>query len=504
MKKTVQTWFSCAALCALCFCGVPAASAVDLTDVPDTHWAADAISWATEQGLFRQSDPAKFGLGQEVTRGEFVSALCKLYGWQMVTPETGSFEDNQDPSLWYYSAVETAFAHGAVTQQTETFRPYDDITREELAVMLVRSLGYGSIAGLTQSLPFPFQDVRTNLGYLSMAYQLGLIKGTSDTTFSPTSLATREQCAVILQRLSERLATPATMERIGVAASMDTLTDLNGYDAVGIAAARLTITSGRAQLSYPMGTQEFTLHDQVRSAGAKALLYVSGTEDVFSTSMTNLVSELSGAVTSRAYDGLMLDLSKLSAAKKSSMTQLVQSLDHALGEKPLYVVAEAPSWQGGISYGGYDYAALNEAADRLILRIVPYTKNADDFPTAPPEPLEELYYALSEVQSVLPEEHHLSVWMTTTGNQWKNGSQGSAVRSRTLDALLADPETSTHYSTRYACPYLTYQDGDAQAVVWYLDADALQARCKLLTFFGVDQLCFSDLTSVSQTLLGSN
>ena len=102
--------------------------------------------------------------------------LCRLFGWEMISPETGSYTDNQDPSAWYFSAVETAYAHGAITDQTDEFRPRDPITREEMAVMLVRAMGYGTIAGLAQDLPMPFQDVTTNAGYIAMAYELGLVK----------------------------------------------------------------------------------------------------------------------------------------------------------------------------------------------------------------------------------------------------------------------------------------------------------------------------------------
>ena len=39
----------------------------------------------------------------------------RLMGWELVTPEKGSFTDNQDTAKWYYSAIETAYAHGALT-----------------------------------------------------------------------------------------------------------------------------------------------------------------------------------------------------------------------------------------------------------------------------------------------------------------------------------------------------------------------------------------------------
>ena len=143
------------------------------SDVPATHWAADSIRRAVDLGLFQGQTATRFGLGAPMTRGAFVTALCRLFGWEMVTPETGSYADNQDKTAWYYSAVETAYANGAITHQTDTFRPRDPITREELAVMLVRAMGYGTIAGLAQDLPIPFQDVTTNTGYVAMAYETG-------------------------------------------------------------------------------------------------------------------------------------------------------------------------------------------------------------------------------------------------------------------------------------------------------------------------------------------
>ena len=43
-----------------------------------------------------------------MTRAEFAVVLCRLFGWETVTPTSGSFTDNQNPTAWYYSAVETA------------------------------------------------------------------------------------------------------------------------------------------------------------------------------------------------------------------------------------------------------------------------------------------------------------------------------------------------------------------------------------------------------------
>ena len=160
MKRRLQWFCSCALLCALLVTAAlpaPAAAAsTGFSDVPESHWAADSIRRAVDLGLFQGQTPTRFGLGAPMTRGAFVVALCRLFGWEMVTPEAGSYTDNQDKSAWYYSAVETAYANGAITRQTDTFRPREPITREELALelrevtdleRLIGRVVYGSAGG---------------------------------------------------------------------------------------------------------------------------------------------------------------------------------------------------------------------------------------------------------------------------------------------------------------------------------------------------------------------
>ena len=52
-----------------------------------------------------------------------------------------------------------------------------DISREEMAVMLVRALGYGTLAQSLSGLELPFDDVTDNRGYVAIAYDIGMITG---------------------------------------------------------------------------------------------------------------------------------------------------------------------------------------------------------------------------------------------------------------------------------------------------------------------------------------
>ena len=94
-------------------CAVPCAAAGGFSDVPDGSWAAGAIDEAVSLGLMEGMGGGEFGYGQPVKRCEFATILCRMFGWEAVSPETPSFTDAA-PGAWYYSAVETAAANGAV------------------------------------------------------------------------------------------------------------------------------------------------------------------------------------------------------------------------------------------------------------------------------------------------------------------------------------------------------------------------------------------------------
>ena len=496
MKQRLKRAVSCLMLCALlagCLT-VPAAAAGGFADVPSNHWAASSIRQCVELGLFRGETADRFGVGRQMTRGAFAVVLCRFFGWETPAPAESTFPD-VPADTWYAGAVEAACDHGAITRQSENFRPGEAITREELAVMLVRALGYGTIAGLAQELPVPFRDVDTNAGYIAVAYRLGLVSGTSATTFSPEKTAPREQVAVMLMRLHQRLHQTAR-EKTGIISGPEGLTDLTGYAAVAVDAGKLVYT-GRAQLTASMSQEDLrAVRAAAESAGVKQLLYVSGSANPLKAPAAETAATLAAAVSEGGWDGLFLDAAKLKEySQERQLTALASALRAALGDKLLYVAAEAPVWRG-TSYKGYDYAALGRSADRLVLRMAPYSEEVNGFPMAPQDPLEEIYYALSQLQGTVDAEK-LSLMLTATGSAWKGKSRAGSVTAEEIAALLAEEGTEDYYSSRYACAYLQGGGQQQGTVVWYLNGRAVEERVSLAGFFGVDQVCLSDLGSVS-------
>lgn len=483
--KRLQRVLSCLLLCAL-LAGLSAVPASALSDVPEDFWAKEDIDRCVALRYFYPESDGSFGVGKEMSRAEFVAVLCRAMGWKPTSPARAVYEDVSEKE-WYAGALESAYHQGAVTSQDSKFRPGDLITRSEAAAMLVRALGYGSLAGLIQDMSLPFRDVKANNGYIVMAYGLGLMDGTSATSFSPNDHISREQTAAILMRLYDKLHGPATGS-MGIAVSAEDLPDLKGLEAVGIAGNKL-IYNGEPQAAPAMAQAEAqAVRVAAAAAGVTALLYISGKGyHIREGDEENLAEVIFQAVEEGGYDGLFLEVSGLTTVtQRDVFTAAVQILREKLGERPLYVGVEAPAWKGTIF--GYDYAALGEAADRLVLRFN-YKKDAAAGRTMVPlEPLEQIYYALNRLRGVV-DAGKLTLILSSTGAAWE-GRDPEFLTGKQIAALAEVRTTRTHYSDRYACAYLVREKGPD---VWYLNAQSIKERTQLARLFGGGHLCLSDL-----------
>ena len=183
----------------------PALAQERFSDVPQGHWADEVIHQLRDEGISSGIGDNAFGLGQTITRGEFMAFIVKVMGWPEVTPAAGSFADNQDTAAWYYKAIETAAAHDCLADGGNA-RPNDPITREEMAMLMVGALGFRDLGEQLKNTDAGFGDVTQNAGYIALAKELGLASGMTETAFAPESTATREQAAAMIMRLHQTKA----------------------------------------------------------------------------------------------------------------------------------------------------------------------------------------------------------------------------------------------------------------------------------------------------------
>lgn len=483
-----------------CFClavllSVTLVSAHSFTDVPAGHWAEDAITRGVDLGLFNGTSATTFGMDTAMTRGSFVVLLSRVLDWDTSTATTTSFTDVATTS-WCYGAVEAALTHQAITTQYTTFRPTESITREEMAVMLARALGYTTLSGLVQDLSMPFTDVSTNRGYIAIVYELGLMTGTTATSFAPAAQTTRAQTAVILMRLYDKLH--AQQETYAIVSDYTDTVALQSQSIIAIPGAKLsTGTSARINPQVSTANQQAAI-DTVHANDGTALLYLTGTTASMRGTVDESVDVIITYMETIGYDGVFLDVPELTVKERAFYTQLVQALKAALGEKTLFVMAEAPAWQT-TQYYGYDYANLSSSVDRLVLRIAPYQDSQDSFLIAPMEPMEELYYALTHLP-VGTDTSVVSLLITTTATSRTGTSGVSTLSASELTPYLTQSTSQIRTSERYGCEYLIGQYVTASRsqdiVIWYLNGQQVANRMDLCKLFDIDSVVLSDASSL--------
>ena len=163
-------------VCAALLSGLTAsAQAVEFPDVSTEHWAYADIQKASGYGLIQGLEDGTFRPEETLNRASFVTILQRMFSWEDVLPASPSFSDVR-PGDWYYAAAETARAHGVTGEET-LFQPMAYITREDMAVMLVRALGYEFLAGDIASLGVPFPDVTSHPGHIALSAAIGMTTG---------------------------------------------------------------------------------------------------------------------------------------------------------------------------------------------------------------------------------------------------------------------------------------------------------------------------------------
>ena len=182
------------------------------TDIKEEDWFFEAVKYVVQKGLFSGTSETTFEPNTTMTRGMLVTVLYRLTGSPEVKGQS-NFTD-VEPGKYYTNAVIWAVQNGIVSGYGNgLFGTNDIVSREQMATILFRyakAKGYDTslikdIGGFTDSDQVASYAKRA----MQWAYANGIIAGTSETTLSPKSSATRAQVAVILMRFDEKIVIPA-------------------------------------------------------------------------------------------------------------------------------------------------------------------------------------------------------------------------------------------------------------------------------------------------------
>lgn len=502
------------------------ALAVEFPDVSPEHWAYHDIQQASDYGLIQGLDDGTFRPEERLNRASFVTILQRMFGWESVTPATPSFTD-VSPDDWYYAAAETALAHGVV-DAGDLFQPLAYITREDMAVMLVRALGYETLANDIAPTAASFPDVTDHAGHIALAAAFGLTTGVEvdgQLLFQPDAFATRGQAAAMLNRVYQRMQSKvdfltgfyafASYSQIGLTADMDT---------VCLGWARMEWSDGGPVLNssntngndWVKPTDSSTATDYFRGNGTPYNLnvYADTTQNVAladgsSTSVlekvlpdaaarSQAVSAIAAASTDYAgividFEGLRTDL--LKADFVTFLTELRAALPAG---KTLYVCVPPNDW-----YKGYDYRAIGEVCDKVILMAhdyqwtsVPAGYVGTKAPDSPVTPFPDIYRALSAITDPTTGVQDkskivLQISFAAVGFEVdQNGLLADTAIYRpspeTVAKRLAQAGTVVTYDESDRNPSALYTTEEGMTVrLWYEDARSVADKLTLARMMGI-------------------
>lgn len=182
-------------------------SVTSFRDVPQGHWAYDAIDRVVAKGWFEGYPDNTFHPNAEIERAEAMKVFVQFLGLQLKNTEVSSYNDVAVTD-WYSPYIEAGkdlFPPKVNFDGSVPFLPKQPITREDVCYALVIAKGYEPMTvNADQSVLNMFSDqnsISANVkDYVAVAVSNGLISGYPDGTIGAQDPLTRAEFATMLYR----------------------------------------------------------------------------------------------------------------------------------------------------------------------------------------------------------------------------------------------------------------------------------------------------------------
>ena len=184
---------------------------VDFADI-EGHWAADAINYVVDAGLFTGATATTFEPETAMTRGMFVTVLGRLADAEGDEEQSAAQFSDVAANAYYAPYVAWAAENGIVSgTEPDRFDPDAPITREQMAALLYRYAQFqGNDTTAADAVIEQFSDYASVSDYavdaMNWAVENGLMNGTDNSMLAPLGNATRAEVATILMRFVENAA----------------------------------------------------------------------------------------------------------------------------------------------------------------------------------------------------------------------------------------------------------------------------------------------------------
>ncbi|MGI5879539.1 MAG: S-layer homology domain-containing protein [Syntrophomonadaceae bacterium] len=161
-------------------------------------WALKEINWLADRGILSGNPQGEFLPENSITRAEIITMLARAL--DLSGNETVSFQDVINH--WASAYISAAASNGIISGVgNEIFAPDSMVTREQLALMIVRA---GKLSA-GEKAPMRFADESQISSWANEAVKIantnGIINGYPDATFRPGQDVTRAEACIMIVNL---------------------------------------------------------------------------------------------------------------------------------------------------------------------------------------------------------------------------------------------------------------------------------------------------------------
>lgn len=176
---------------------------VEFEDLDSVPWAKEAILLLRDRNAISGKSETQFAPNDYITREEFIKIL--VYALDLEEKATELKFTDVSESDWFYDAVCKAVKANITTGISEDlFGTGQNITRQDMAVMIVRAANAAKITISGKNIT-AFSDYDEIADYAKEAVDslisAGMISGMGDGTFAPNAFATRAQASKMIYNL---------------------------------------------------------------------------------------------------------------------------------------------------------------------------------------------------------------------------------------------------------------------------------------------------------------
>lgn len=405
-------------------------------------YAKEAIVRLYENNTMKGTSPTEFSPARAITRAEFMTTLTRILHLEPVSSALPAYTDVA-ASAWYYGTIQAATELGLTEGLGGgIFKPNQPVTRQEAAAWLVRALKQKTGAAPVSGYKDGASIALWARPYISSVSLLGLMEG-SDGKFYPNRAMTRQETAVILDRLLQGDMFPKAIAATGEQAiqigwkfgqSTEDYRRSVQQSSVNVLAPRWYFLENTGKIS---DSTDPALVTWAKKSGKQVWAMVGNRFDQETTHKLLSSSSLSSAaiqdlksyVSKYGLQGINLDFENVQAADKALFTEFVAKLAKELDSVSAVLSVDLPPDLGNDWSDAYDYAKLAKSADYIVLMA--YDEHWSGYTAGSVASLNWVQKRVGELLAKVPADQ-IILGMPLYTRDWTVNGDGATVSSEDL------------------------------------------------------------------------